>query len=158
MENIANESWVNRATTLDPAKHNRPPASFKEGNETLPTLYQVVTDDEAYEQFADHDRERVRVEMKKSCQVLREKYMRMKDSDTKRKILETLARREKMFPSKTWFIARKPHQTKMLDDHSTAFCRDCVSADLNYEVLYKACKNSANVKLGAVLIGSAFVE
>ena len=84
--------------------------------------------------------------------------MRRNDSDTKRKILETLARREKMFPSKTWFIARKPHQTKMLDDHSTAFCRDCVSADLNYEVLYKACKNSANVKLGAVLIGSAFVE
>ena len=54
-EDIANESW---ATTQDPAKHSRPSASFKEGNETLPTLYQVVTDNEAYKQFADYDRER----------------------------------------------------------------------------------------------------
>ena len=137
---IAEESWYNRATTPDPAKHARPPATYKDGGETIPTLYQVVTDDEAYDQFVDHDREKVRVEMQKSCELVREKYRTKEDSETKQKILNMLERKENMFPSKSWFLARKPPQTKMLDDHSTALCRDCISSDINYEAIYKICK------------------
>lgn len=140
VEKIADESWYNRATTPDPAKHARPSAAMKDGDETIPTLYQVVTDDEAYEQFKDHDRERVRVEMQKVCEEIRNKYMQKDDSETKQKTMEILRRRENLFPSKTWFLARKPPQTKLMDDHSTALCRDCVSSDTNYETIYKFCK------------------
>ena len=143
---IAHESWINRSTKPDPAKHARPKTALKDGEETVPTIWQVVTDNEAYEQFKENDAERVREVMQKSCEKLREKYRNNPASENKQKIIKTLDRREATFPGKTWFLARKPAQTKMLDDHSTALCKDCVTAQLNFETLYKARKKFCRCK------------
>ena len=134
---LAEESWLNRSTTPDPAKHARPQKALRDGKETVPSVYQMVTDDEAYAQFKDNDEERVKQAMQKSCEALRRKYQNRPDSETKRKTFETLARKENKFPGKTWFLARKPPQTKILDDHTTALCKDCNSAQMNYETIYK---------------------
>ena len=137
---LAQESWINRSTKPDPAKHANPKRAKKDGQETVVTLRQVVTDDEAYIQFKESDTEKVREAICKKNEEVKIKYQGRPDSDNKRKILETLARREDIFPSKTWFLSRKPPETKMLDDHTTALCKDCVSAQLNYEAIYKARK------------------
>ena len=137
---IAENSWMTRSTKPDPAKHARPQTSIKDGEETVPTIWQVVTDDEAYEQFKENEIESVRQVMKKNCEKVREKYRNMENSETKRKTMENLDKRENLFPSRTWFLAQKPPQTKLLDDFSTALCKECNEALLNFETLAKYCR------------------
>ena len=143
---LAVDSWIKRATKPDPSKHIRPHKTLKDGDETIPTIWQVVSDDHAYEQFKENERENVREIMKNHCASLREKYSAKEDSETKQKIMKRIEKREEAFPGKTWFLARKPPQTKMLNDFATALCKDCNEALLNYETLSKYCKKYCKCK------------
>ena len=60
--------------------------------------------------------------------------------------MDNLTRRENLFPSKTWFLAQKPPQTKLLDDFSTALCKECNEALLNFETLTKYCRRFCKCK------------
>ena len=143
---IAHDSWIKRSTKPDPAKHARPKTALKDGKETVPTIWQVVTDDEAYAQFKENDCEPVRNVMERYCDQTREKYRNKKDSDSKRKTMAILERRQNAFPGKTWFLARKPPQTKFMDDFSTALCKECNEALLNYETIRRYCRKFCKCK------------
>ena len=68
------------------------------------------------------------------------KYINKPDGIKKAKILEALNRKERAFPSKSWFLLRKPPQTKINNQHSTGLCKDCYSNEVNYDALLKHCK------------------
>ena len=136
---VAEKSWLLRSTKPDPGKHARTKSTLKDGTESVSSIY-LVADDEAYAQFRDNDREVIREIMKKYCDKIREKYVGKGDTASRRKILESLDKKEKKFPGKTWFLQRKPPQTKQLDDFATALCKECNQSQLNYEAIFKYCK------------------
>ena len=143
---MAVESWENDATTIEPNQHSRPQTALKDGNETVPSRLQVLTDDEAYAEFKDKYQEKVREAMKKQCEGIREKYRGKCEGVSKDRIMRTLENKQKMFPSKQWFVQRKPPQTKINNAHTTGLCKDCHSNHLNYERLLKFCKKSCHCK------------
>ena len=143
---VAHNSWLLRSTKPDPGKHARPKTTLKDGSESVPSIWQVVSDDEAYAQFKENDKEIVTEIMKKHCDKIRAKYQGKRDSTEKKKILESLDRKEKKFPGRTWFLQRKPPQTKQLDDFATALCKECNEAQLNYETIIKYCKKFCQCK------------
>ena len=143
---FATESWETGATIPEPAQHRRPESAPNDGMETIPARLQILTDGEAYEQFKDKYQEKVRGVMGNHCEKMRDKYRNKTESVTKEKILETLSRKEMVFPSKSWFLLRKPPQTKVNYDHTTGLCKDCHSNHLNYESLHKFCKKFCHCK------------
>ena len=137
---LANESWETDATIPEPAQHSRPTSAVSDGSEKLPARLQVLTNDEAYEQFKDKYKDKVHGVMKEHCDKIRSKYEGSKESSNRDKILSSLKRKEITFPSKTWFLQQKPPKTKLNHDHSTGLCKDCQEGQLNYESLLKFVK------------------
>ena len=143
---FAMESWEKDATIPEPAQHQRPGSAITDGNEKLPARLQVLTNDEAYEQFKDNYKEKVHDVMKEHCEKIKLKYEKVPDNTTKLKILESLSRKEYLFPGKTWFLQQKPPQTKANKDHSTGLCKDCQEGHLNYETLLKFVKKTCDCR------------
>ena len=143
---LAVESWENDATTVEPNQHARPKSALKDGSETVPSRFQILTDDEAYAEFKDKYEERVKAVMKKECEGIRGKYRNKPEGVTKDKVMATLNRKENMFPRKIWFVQRKPPQTKINNDHTTGLCKDCHANHLNYERLVQFCKKACHCK------------
>jgi hypothetical protein len=96
-----------------------------------------LTDDEAYEQFKGNYEEKVKEVMQKYCSEKRGKFTNKAESKHKDKVLETLNKKENSFPGNGWFLRNKPPQTKAINEHSTGNCKDCYSAQLNYDCLLK---------------------
>ena len=79
----------------------------------------MLTNDEAYKHFKENYKEKVHEVMKEHCNKIKMKYEKIPDSENKRKILDSLARKVNLLPGKTWFLQQKPPQTKINQDHST---------------------------------------
>ena len=143
---FGNKSWELDATIPEPAQHQRPDSAVTDGNETVPARLQVLTNDEAYEQFKENYKEKIHEVMKEHCNKIKMKYEKIPDSANKRKILESLARKENLFPGKTWFLQQKPPHTKVNQDHSTGLCKDCQEGHLNYDTVLKFAKRTCNCR------------
>ena len=146
VKEYARESWETDSTIPEPAQHQRPESAITDGNEKVPARLQVLTNDEAYEQFKDNYKEKVHDVMKEHCEKIRLKYEKIPDSANKLKILESLERKENLFPGKTWFLQQKPPETKVNKDHSTGLCKDCQEGHLNYETLLKFLKKTCDCR------------
>ena len=145
VEEMTEDFWLNVATIPEPNKHVRPQcAPVDESGETIPKRLQILTTDEAYQKFQEDYSSRVKVAMKKKCDEVRSKHTAGgKYSDA---VNDRLDRMESMFPSKSWFISKKPCQTAMNQDHSTGLCKDCYSAKVNYDTLIKYEKSNCHCK------------
>ena len=75
--------------------------------------------------------------MQEHCRESRNKLENWPDSKLKQTKLDSLNRKENQFPSKTWFVAQKPKETKSRSDHCTGLCADCEKPQLNYDTLRK---------------------
>ena len=51
-----------------------------------------------------------------------------------------------MFPSIDWFLDQKPEEVKPMHDHTTALCKLCEAAVLNYTTLVKTIKHQCDCK------------
>ena len=138
VKKIAETCWRDQCTIVEPAKHAGPKKAVKDGQEMRPTIYQVLTDQECYDQFKEHYNNAISIALAKYCQNLRDKMQTQNETPRKIARLERLARKEATFPSKSWFLYQKPPETKPMHDHTTGLCRVCESIRLNYDTLLKA--------------------
>ena len=144
-EALAEDCWLNKATIVEPNKHVRPHcAPVDESGETIPRRLQILTTDEAYNKFEEYYTIRVKEAMKRKCDQIRAKHT--SKSSYNAKVNERLNRMENMFPSKSWFVSRKPCQTTMNQDHTTGLCKDCYSAQVNYDTLLKYVRRNCYCK------------
>ena len=133
----AEKCWRTNCTVIEPGKHSRPKAALKDGNETIPAIYQTLTDKEAYAFFEEMYRQEVTEALQKDCRLMEEKLSKFSDSSKKRQKLEFIQKKKDRFPSFGWFMNQKPKETKARSDRCTGLCRDCEEPQLNYETLRK---------------------
>ena len=115
VKDLAEDCWRTRATRTDPSKHHRPSTTKKDNaGETVPTIYQTMTDEEAYQIFQENYKESVKQKMLEMCTNLRTNLSKRKESATKEKKLRVVQRKEGLFPGLVWFIAQKPPETKLM--------------------------------------------
>ena len=121
-----------------------------------------MTNEEAYQIFKDNYGDAVREKMKETYTKQRTEISKLKDSITKEKRLKAVDRKENMFPGLIWFVQQKPSETKLMGkylqcisfykvylfsvDHETGLCRECASADQNYETITKFCRSLCTCK------------
>ena len=105
--------------------------------EVIPAIYQTLTDSEAYTVFKDNYHEEVREAMEKECNDVRKRVDGRRDSESKQKLLNMLIRKQTRFPSFSWFLQRKPEETKFRSDHRTGLCKVCEGQQLNLDSLTK---------------------
>ena len=136
---MAEDSWLNKSTIPEPAKHLRPQCVEQDGGDTVPSRLQINTDEEAYQSFRDEYENKVREEMKKRCELIREKH----SSNTKYNTMvkDKLHKQEDRFPGKTWFLAKKPKGTKHNFEHTTGLCKDCHMFRVNYDTVLKTTRS-----------------
>ena len=127
---LATNCWMTKATIPEPEKHRRPLSAQGDGAETLPARLQTLTDDKAYDQFCEHYRDKVRTVMTEKAEKIKPKYR--SDTVYNRKVLESLDQSKERFPGKTWFLQRKPKETRINIKHTTGLCH---SSQLNYATL-----------------------
>ena len=137
VKEIAERCWLNNCTVIEPGKHSRPKAALKDGTETIPAIYQTLSDKESYAFFEDVYKEEVTDAIKKDCTDLIDKLSKRSDSNLKTKKIEFVSKKETRFPSMGWFISQKPKETKPRSDHCTGLCKDCEGPQLNYDILRK---------------------
>ena len=146
VETIAREHWLEN-TIPEPAKHTG--KAIEEGGETVPTRYQDRTDREVYENFKEDCSEKVKVEMAKVGQEMRNKLVKRIDSVDKQRRLEYAGSLPELFPSLDWFIKQRPAETKPLCDHTTGLCHLCEAARKNFSTIVQAAKTrcSCNTRM-----------
>ena len=132
---MAEDSWLNKSTIPEPAKHLRPHCIKKDGGDTVPARLQINTDDEAYQTFRDEYEDSVKDAMKQKCEQFRNKHSN--DTQYNNLIKEKLKKQESWFPGKTWFLSKKPEGTKANYEHTTGLCKDCHMYRSNYDTLLK---------------------
>ena len=77
VEELATDCWISKATIPEPSKHQRPnTAPVDDGGDTIPDRLQVTTNDEAYELFEEHYKDRVKTVMKAKYDKIRAKHTR----------------------------------------------------------------------------------
>ena len=135
VQELAEQSWLIKSTIPEPAKHANPHSAPKDGDDTVPKRLQIHTDDEAYNLFLEDNMEKVKAIMKNKCNRVREKHT--SDSDYARRVNQRLDRMENSFPSKTWFLTKKPRQTKVNYEHTTGLCKDCHMSQVNHDTLLR---------------------
>ena len=142
---MAGECWMSDGTIPEPAKHQRPEsAAVDNEGETIPQRLQVLTNDEAYVHFQDKYTSKVKSVMKRKVNAAREKHRN--ETVYNQKVKARLTHLEDKFPSKQWFINRKPKETKLNNDHTTGLCKDCYSTRINYESLIKHARSKCQCK------------
>ena len=145
VQEIATECWMNDATIPEPNKHQRPQcAPVDLGGETIPQRLQVMTNDDAYQQFKEKYSHKVEAAMKRKCESLRAKHLAKTSYNTA--VNARIDKMEGLFPSKGWFITKKPPETKVNNDHTTGLCKDCYSAQENFNTLQKYAKSNCHCK------------
>ena len=137
------------------AKHANPHSAPKDGDDTVPKRLQIHTDDEAYNLFLEDNMEKVKAIMKNKCNRVREKHT--SDSDYARRVNQRLDRIENSFPSKTWFLTKKPRQTKVNYEHTTGLCKDCHMSQVNHDTLLRYARMYCHCGTDSARIGSASV-
>ena len=65
VHHMAEDSWLNKSTIPEPAKHVRPQCVEQDGGDTVPSQFQINTDKEAYQSFRDEYENKVKEDMKK---------------------------------------------------------------------------------------------
>ena len=85
--------------------------------------------------FKEDCTKKIKSIMKEKCDTLRQKYQT--DTVYNKCAHERLDRIENSFPGKTWFLSKKPPQTKVNHEHSTGLCKDCHAAQVNHDTLLK---------------------
>ena len=115
----------------------------------MPTRYQDRTDREVYENFKEECSEKVKVEMAKVGQEMRNKLVKRIDSVDKQRRLEYAHSLSELFPSLDWFIKQRPAETKPLCDHTTGLCHLCEAARKNFSTIVQAAKTrcSCNTRM-----------
>ena len=142
---LAITCWETKATIPEPAQHARPLAAPTDGRDTILKRLQVLTDDEAYMAFSEDSGTAVRTIMKTKCDSLRNKHK--SNTEYTRQVMARLDRMESSFPSKTWFLSKKPSQTKVNYERTTGLCKDCHTAQTNHETLLKEARKLCNCGL-----------
>ena len=145
IEDLAEECWLTKATTPEPNKHQRPECAPKdEGGETIPHLLQTLTDDEAYCEFQKNYGEKIKTVMAGKCETIGDKHKT--DTTYNKKVRKNLEKMREKFPSRNWFMQKKPPQTKINNDHTTGLCKDCHSAQVNYTTIFNYAKTNCVCK------------
>ena len=121
---VATRYWDN-ITILEGAKHRRLTTVVKDGDETVPTRYQTMTDDEAYLGFKETCADEISQIMLEYSKEQKEKYGKRQYSADKEYRLKYAESLHNKFPSKSWFIEHRPPEVKMMHDHSTGLCKVC---------------------------------
>ena len=145
VEDMATQSWMMDATTPESNKRDRRQcAPVDVEGETIPQRLQVMTNDEAYDQFKAKYSSQVKSSMKRKCDAVRAKHLNA--TKYNQSVNERLDRMEERFPSIDWFLKRKPAETKTNNDHTTGLCKDCHSAQVNYNTLMRFAKSNCQCK------------
>ena len=134
---LALKHW-NENTTPEPALHRR--KAETDDQETVPTRYQCLTDREQYSQFKeDCSGEMAEILRKYSTEQIEKNSKRSESTDKTRRLayLESLPTK---VPSIDWYLDLKPAEVKPMHDHTTALCRICEAALLNYTTIVKTMK------------------
>ena len=138
VEELAVNHWREN-TVVEPALHNRKTVSDEK--ETIPTRYQSLTDKEQYSQFKEDCSEQIaeilRLYALENIEILHKR----RESADREKRLAYFATLHRQFPSYDWYHDRKPAEIKPLHDHTTALCKTCEAALLNYVTVVKAIKS-----------------
>ena len=137
VKKIAENCWRQNCTVIEPGKHSRPKAAIKDGGETIPAIYQTLTDKEAFATFEDIYKQEVTEAIKAEFKIMREKLNNYSDTKLKQRKLEFILKKEERFPSMAWFMHQRPKETKTRSDHCTGLCRNCEEPQLNYETIRK---------------------
>ena len=138
VEDLTIKHWLQN-TTIEPALHARKAVSDEK--ETVPTRYQSLTDKEQYCQFKEDCSDQIEIIMTRQTIDNINKINKRPDSADKTKRLAYYATLEPKFPSIDWFLDRKPEEVKPLHDHTTALCKTCEAALINYTTLVKQVKS-----------------
>ena len=84
VKKVAEQHWEN-ITITEPAKHRRISSAVKDGEEeTLPTLYQIITNDECYQSFKEICSEEIRSIMHTHAKCMHDMHSKRPDSEDKR--------------------------------------------------------------------------
>ena len=129
---VATRYWE-EITIIDGAKHRRLTTVRKDDDDTIPTRYQTMTDDEAYLGFKEICAAKVSDIMMEYSKEQKEKYGKRQDSADKEYRLKYAESLPNKFPSKSWFIEQRPLEVKMMHDHSTGLCK---VGKLLFQILY----------------------
>ena len=116
VKDIAETCWRTNCTVIEPGKHTRPKAAIKDGSETIPIIYQTLTDKEAYSAFQEIYQDDVKNAVKVDCQLLMDKLR----NTSKKKKRYSLRKRKINFQACNGFYSRnqrrqKPVQTTVQD-------------------------------------------
>ena len=124
VKDIAETCWRTNCTVIEPGKHTRPKAAIKDGSETIPIIYQTLTDKEAYSAFQEIYQDDVNNAIKVDCQLLMDKLRNISDSTLKEKKRYSLRKKKINFQACNGFYSRnqrrqKPVQTTVQDSART---------------------------------------
>ena len=144
VKDLAEKCWREQCTIVEPAKHGRPGTAVKDADETRPTIYQIISDQECYDEFKEHFENSVRSAMKGHVDLMKAKMVNDSDTERKRNRMGRLDRKLAVFPGKTWFLSQKPPETKPMHDHTTGLCKTCEGFRLNYETALKVTKKNCD--------------
>jgi hypothetical protein len=124
---VAQKRWE-EITVTEPAKHRRLRKVVKDGEETVPTKYQTMTNDECYQSFKESCTQEIGFIMKEHARQIVQTHSKRPDSTDKQWRLkyatEELPRK---FPSLSWFVDQRPAEVKMMHDHTTGLCKVIIS-------------------------------
>ena len=108
----------------EPGKHRRFSKTVKDKDETVPTRYQTMTNDESYDSFKEACSEEVTAVMKGKAKEMVDIVSRHPDTADRQKRLRYAEQvLPNKFPSKTWWLAQRPAEVKPMHDHTTGLCK-----------------------------------
>ena len=108
VKEVAIQYWES-ITTTEPAKHRRVTKAVKDGDETLPTRYQTMTDKEAYQSFYENCTDDIKVLMAEHGRAMEILFSKRPESADKQYRIQLARERVPgKFPSLSWFISQHP--------------------------------------------------
>ena len=119
----AKQHWE-EITQVDPSTIWRPNKVAKDGEETVPTRFQVTTNEEAFQSFKEQYSDQIEQIMLREAKEQEERLLKRKDSEDKENRLQYVRTKlPKKFPCLSWFIEQRPQEVKLMNDHSTGMCK-----------------------------------
>ena len=134
IESIVTEHWMQNII-LEPALHHK--KAKQQEKESVPIRYQTLTDKEQYAQFKEDCSESITDIMRRFGEDQSTKIRQWPESLDRTRRLSYYSNIHTKFPSLDFYIGRKPEEVKPLHDHTTALCRTCEAAQLNWLMLVK---------------------
>ena len=137
VDDITIQHWIEN-TVLEPAVHRG--KAMMDDKETIPTRYQALTDKEQYSLFQEDCGKEIEEIMRNVAQQKLAKISQWPDSDDKASRTKYYQSLHEKIPGIDFFLERKPKEVKPLHDHTTALCKVCEAAHLNWITLVKTMK------------------